>query len=153
MPYIILISMSLITLQIIINDVVDRKVKNKSILILFFITLFSYAILKDKSLLKILTMLNYKFSIYCLLFGFLIYFAKAWGAGDAKLLTIMALFVDSKDQMDFILIVTILGVFVSFATIFISSLLKVKKHKINSVPYGVALSLSFMVYGTVMYFN
>lgn len=95
--------------------------------------------------------LNYVFSFSCLFFGFIAFFIRIIGAGDIKLLFIISLFIDKKEQMEFVLIMTMLGALIAVFYL-IYPLLVVSfggdstKTKKRGVPYGVPLFLAHCIF-------
>ncbi|WP_117235017.1 A24 family peptidase [Vibrio maerlii] len=74
--------------------------------------------------------------------GFLLWYLNVWGAGDAKLLTVVSIAIDQQYLPGILLLITMIGGVTALLIIIINRLFG---KQITTVPYGVTISIGGMV--------
>ncbi|AMH19481.1 peptidase A24 [Hafnia paralvei] len=114
------------------QDIFFRKITHSSLLLLF-VSLIPLIFLQQQ-------WPNVMFAILTLMGGFLLFVARLWGGGDAKLVAILALAFQGALFYDFLFLTAFLG-----GTIAIFGLVFFRNNlRSHGVPYGVAISLAFI---------
>lgn len=115
------------------QDIFFRKITHSSLLLLF-VSLIPLILLQQQCP-------NVTFAILTLMGGFLLFVARLWGGGDAKLVAILALAFQGALFYDFLFLTAFLGGIIAiFGLVFFRNNLRS-----HGVPYGVAISLAFIL--------
>jgi prepilin peptidase CpaA len=114
------------------NDLYKRTIHNKYVLCIVLLAA-AYGILPGQRI-------NVAAAGLSLLVGFFLFHANFIGAGDAKIFSALALFVPQHQFFSFLFLTTLCGAVI----VAIGFVLYRKQMKAMGVPYGVAISLSFL---------
>lgn len=115
------------------QDIFFRRITHTS-LALLAISLLSLILLQSH-------LPNILFGLIALVGGFTLFVARLWGGGDAKLVTVLALSFQSNAFYDFLFLTAFIGGIVAIGgLIFFRNNLRS-----HGVPYGVAISLAFIL--------
>lgn len=115
------------------TDVRQRIISNKVILLLFVLILpYAYVTFKEVYILN---------ALFTLAVGFLLFSFGIIGAGDIKLLAVLMLTVPTQQIMAFLFLTSFFG----FLLIVIGWLFFRQNIKTQGLPYGVAISLGFLL--------
>lgn len=115
------------------SDVRYRIISNRLVIILFLIILIDY-FLGDGQL----SLIN---ALICLIIGMILFYIGLVGAGDIKLISVLLLSLPSYLVMDFVTLMALFGIPLALIAIVQKRVRKTKA----TIPYGVAISLSYIL--------
>ena len=115
-----------------VQDVRFRLISNRNIIILFTLVLPMIFLSGSKPNVVLFTS--------TLILGFILFLANVIGAGDVKLLAVLALSFEDSHFYTFLLIMALIGGFLAL----IGLLFFHTKTRQSGVPYGMAISLAFI---------
>ena len=127
------IVVGIILIFIMWQDILFRKITHTSLLLL---AIFLLPLILLQTLLP-----NLMLGLIALVGGFILFIARLWGGGDAKLVAVLALAFQGSVFYDFLFLTAFLGgviAIIGFA-FFHNNL------RSHGVPYGVAISLAFIL--------
>jgi prepilin peptidase CpaA len=130
--YGILFLVTLLCLVISWNDLYKRTIHNKYVLCIVLLAAI-YGVLPGREINAVAAGLS-------LLAGFFLFYAHFIGAGDVKIFSALVLFVPQQQFFSFLFLTTLYGV----AIVAIGFVGFRKQMQTTGVPYGVAISLSFI---------
>lgn len=115
------------------QDIFFRKITHTSLLLLAM-SLLPLILLQSH-------LPNFLFGLIALIGGFVLFIARLWGGGDAKLVAVLALSFHDRVFYDFLFLTAFIGGIVA-----IVGLLFFRNNlRSHGVPYGVAISLAFIL--------
>jgi prepilin peptidase CpaA len=107
--------------------------------LIIFINFFLFAFFSDQIPIFFYKQLIF-FSLFLVL-GALLFFLKIWGAGDAKFLAVLILWIPPSQILGFLLLTSLFG---GVIALFLLIKRKILKQDRAEIPYGVALCLAFL---------
>ncbi|ACX82160.1 A24 family peptidase [Aggregatibacter actinomycetemcomitans] len=129
----LVIIMLLLLITLSITDIRSRLISNRVVLFLLLV-IIPFSLLKYQTIFVIPALCT-------LIIGFLLFSLRFIGAGDIKLASVLMLAVPSDEVFSFFFFTTFAGL----GLIIIGWLFFRKSIKENGLPYGVAISLGFMI--------
>lgn len=132
----------LILITVCYSDIRYRIISNKQVIILLTIILLNYLFSSGE--------LSYISAIIFLIIGIFLFYFGLVGAGDIKLISVLLLSIPNNEIMDFLMIMALLGIPLALIVLIKKIFTKTK----STIPYGIAISLSYMIVTShVLYIN
>ncbi|WP_392564698.1 prepilin peptidase [Orbus wheelerorum] len=136
--YIILIILAVICY----TDIRYRIISNKQVIVLLIIILLNYLFSNGE--------LSYITAIIFLVIGMILFYIGVVGAGDIKLISVLLLSIPNNEIIDFLTIMALLGLPLALIALIKKMMTKTK----TTIPYGVAISLSYIIITSdILYIN
>ncbi|WP_392560900.1 prepilin peptidase [Orbus sturtevantii] len=132
----------LVLITICYSDIRYRIISNKQVIVLLIIILLNYFLGHAE--------LSYFSAIIALVIGIVLFYIGAVGAGDVKLISVLLLSIPSNEISDFLVIMALLGIPLAL----IALIKKIRTKTKTTIPYGVAISLSYIIITSqILYIN
>ncbi len=115
------------------TDIRFRIIHNSIVIAVFIIILANFLIGSGE--------LNYIAALIFFVIGLLIFCFNIMGAGDIKLISVLLLSLPTEQIWDFFILMTLLGLPLAIFALIIKTITK----STVTIPYGVAISLSYII--------
>ncbi len=123
-----------ILIRICYTDIRYRLIKNIDVAFVLLLVIATLLITSQSP--------NFLAALIIFAIGFILVAINIVGAGDIKLLSVLALTIPRGDVVSYLLLMSIIGVFLALIEFFLRRFNK--KHVARGLPYGVAISGSYL---------
>lgn len=123
-----------ILVRICYTDIRYRLIKNIDVAFVLLLVVITLLITNQS--------INLPAALIFFVVGFILVAVNVVGAGDIKLLTVLALTIPEDSVINYLLLMSIFGVFLTLIELVLRYFRK--KHVARGLPYGVAISSSYL---------